>query len=62
MDKNDILRMAKQGGSAEDILSKLSSSDRAAVENLLKDKEKTERLLNSKEARALFSALFGDKK
>lgn len=61
MDKNDILKAAKNGTSAEDILKKLSASDRAAVENVLKDKEATARLLSSPEAKALYNALFGGK-
>ncbi len=62
MDKNEILKMAKSGSKPEEILNKLSSEEKSAVENLLKDKEKTNRLLSSPEAKALFSALFGDKK
>ena len=62
MDKNDIIKMAKSASSPEDILNKLSDDEKNAVENLLKDKEKTNRLLSSPEAKALFKALFGDKK
>ncbi len=62
MDKNDILRAAQKGSSAEDILNSLSGSERAAVEKLLSDKKATERLLSSPEAQALYNALFGGKK
>ncbi len=62
MDKNDIIRAAKNGSSAEDILNSLSGSDRAAVQRLLNDKKATERLLSSPEAKALYNALFGGNK
>ncbi len=62
MDKKDIINAAKSGSSADDILKKLSESDRAAVENILKDKAATERLLSSPEAKALYNALFGGNK
>lgn len=61
MDKNDILRAAASGKSAEEILKGLSASDRAAVERLLADKAATERLLASPQAKMLFEKLFGGK-
>ncbi len=62
MDKNDILRAAKSGKSAEDILKGLNDTDRAAVQRILNDRSATERLLASDEAKALFRILFGDGK
>lgn len=62
MDKNDILRAAKNGSSAEELLNSLSGTERAAVEKLLSDKNATERLLSSPEAKALYNALFGGNK
>ena len=62
MDKNDILRAASSGKSAEEILKGLSDSDRAAVERLISDKAATERLLSTPQAKMLFEQLFGGKK
>lgn len=59
MDKKDIFSAAKKGVSPDEIMKKLSDTDRAAVEKLLSDKAATEKLLNSEEAKALYRALFG---
>lgn len=62
MDKKDIIRAIKNGSGANEILAKLNSDDRLAVEKMLNDSEATKKLLNTPEAQALYKALFGGNK
>ena len=50
MDKNNV----------EQLFKKLSEEDRKWVENILADKNKTQQILNTPQAQALFKKLMGD--
>lgn len=57
---NEIKKNA-QKGEVGSLLNKMDSKQASKVQEILNDKEKTERLLNTPQAQALIKKLMGDK-
>lgn len=57
----DKLKKASQQGNVQDLLSGLSNDQAKKVQQVLNDKEASQKLLNSPQAQALLKKLMGDK-
>lgn len=55
------LKANAQNGDISKILNKMDSKQAQQVQNILNDKEKTEKILNTPQAQSLIKKLMGDK-